>query len=317
MDVNIEHFCTLFDKNYLPLGLSLYGSLVEHKECFHLWILCMDEVVEEQLKRLALDDVTLVPLQAVETSDLLSVKKERSRGEYCWTLTPFTFQMVFDRCISANRVTYLDADLFFFDDPDILLRELSTTEKHVLITEHAYAPEYDQSKDSGRFCVQFLTFCRTAQAMSVLRKWKNQCVDWCFDRVEENRFGDQKYLDDWPIEFGDVVHVVEQREKTLAPWNINFYSSHGSKEVNPVFYHFHGLRLLSRRFVRLYTDYRVGPQGNLIYKEYAEALSNSICQLRSLNLPVPYLPVAGDRVVTLIRYVKQVAAREASFLLLK
>lgn len=148
-----EHFCTLFDSNFLPMGMALHESLLAHAQPFHLWILCVDELVEKQLEMIDLPPMTLIPLKEIETSDILAVKPGRSKREYCWTLTPFIFQAVFDRNPNLKRVTYLDADIFFFDDPQILLRELDESGKHVLITEHAYAPEYDQSLISGRCAV--------------------------------------------------------------------------------------------------------------------------------------------------------------------
>ena len=53
---------------------------------------------------------------------LLAVKPGRTRAEYCWTMTPFACQAVFDRDPSSARATYVDADVFFFDDPRVLLR---------------------------------------------------------------------------------------------------------------------------------------------------------------------------------------------------
>lgn len=317
MDANIEHFCTLFDKNYLPLGMTLHSSLMVHAQSFHLWILCMDEVVEKQLKQLALPNVTLVPLKTVETPALLAIKNGRSCGEYCWTLTPFTFQMVFERHPMVQRVTYLDADLFFFDRPCILLDELTTAKKHVLITEHAYAPQYDQSRISGRFCVQFVTFNQTEQAFKVLRKWQNQCLDWCFNRNELGRFGDQKYLDTWPDEFPEIVHICEQLDKTLAPWNVNFYSKRNSNKISPVFYHFHGLRILSPHLIRSHTKYRLGREGKELYTTYRKSLIKSLTRLNALEIPIPYLPIYQSRLVTLLRYIKQILTQETSFISVK
>ena len=109
-------------------------------------------------------------------------------------------------------------------DLRILLKELDESGKHVLITEHAYAPEYDRAHDSGRFCVQFLTFDRSDSAREVMRWWQDRCVEWCFARYENGKFGDQVYLDQWPTLFGDRVHIVRQVEKTLAPWNVLYFS---------------------------------------------------------------------------------------------
>ena len=129
----VEHFVTLFDRSYLPMGLALHDSLMAQGQPFCLWVICMDETVEEQLSRLSLPHVTLIPLREVETRELLAVKPARSTGEYCWTMTPFSFKAVFDRDPDVERVTYLDSDLFFFSSPQLLLRELEDAGKHVLL----------------------------------------------------------------------------------------------------------------------------------------------------------------------------------------
>jgi hypothetical protein len=284
-----EHFVTLFDSNFLPMGMALHDSLMAHGQPFHLWVVCMDELVEDQLERISLPNVTLIPLRAVETRELLDIKMGRTRGEYCWTITPFTFQAVFDRDDSVERVTYLDADLFFFASPQILLRELDESGKHVLITEHAYAPEYNKWLAlSGRFCVQFLTFRRTMKAQKVMQWWQERCLEWCFARVEDGKFGDQKYLDSWPDLFADEIHIVRQTEKTLAPWNVSFTERRFGGRLDPVFYHFHGLRVVGPRKVRLCDNYRIGKGGLFLYRRYLEALDRSVGMLHAFGMPVPY-----------------------------
>lgn len=291
MDSNnsVEHFVTLFDSNYLPMGLALYESLTTHGRPFHLWILCMNELVEQQLEKISLLHVTLIPLREVETRELLDVKPGRSRGEYCWTMTPFTFRAVFDRNADVERVTYLDSDLFFFASPRVLIRELEEAGKHVLITEHAYAPEYNEwTPLSGRFCVQFLTFRRTAEAKKVMDWWQGKCLEWCFARHEEGKFGDQKYLDFWPELFADEVHIVRQTEKTLAPWNVDHLERTSGARLAPVFFHFHGLKLVGLRRARLCDNYRIGSEGLRLYGFYAEALGRCIDALQAFGIPVPY-----------------------------
>ena len=308
----LEHFCTLFDSKFLPMGMSLHSSLMQQAQPFHLWILCMDEIVEQQLKELALPNVTLIPLHEVETAALLSVKPGRSRAEYCWTLTPFTFQAVFARDEQVKRVTYLDADLFFFDNPRILLNELDGSEKEVLITDHAYAPEYDAMVTSGRFCVQFLTFNNTPQAQEVMHWWQDRCLEWCFARLEDDKFGDQKYLDKWPELFPDRIHIVKQFDKTLAPWNVRFMARKFSGELKPVFYHFHGLRIISPKTVRLYFRYRVGKLGLKLYENYTLDLLKSLAIIKSCNIEVPFIPLEKGNFSSL-RHFKRLIFREIQF----
>ncbi len=109
-----EHFVTLFDASFLPIGLALYSSLKAHAQPFRLWVLAIDEGVERHLARLGLPDLTVIPLRSFETPALLAVKPGRTRAEYCWTMTPFTCQAVFDRDPSAQRATYVDADVSSF-----------------------------------------------------------------------------------------------------------------------------------------------------------------------------------------------------------
>jgi hypothetical protein len=284
----IEHFVTLFNTSYLPAGLSLYRSLCERAGRFRLWVLCMDATVEACLRELGLPEVSVIPLSEVETSPLLSVKPGRSVGEYCWTLTPFVPEFVMARDDSVSRVTYLDADLFFFDDPAILLDEFAASDTHVLITEHAFAPEYARSVKAGIYCVQFMTFRNTPEARGVMRWWQDRCLEWCFNRYEDGKIGDQKYLDDWPVRFPGVVHVLQQKERTLAPWNAaHFLGRPGAP--TPVFYHFQGFRVLSERKMRCYLGFRVGAAAEPYYTRYASEMRKSIVLIRARWKMVPTL----------------------------
>jgi hypothetical protein len=291
----VEHFVTLFDSNFLSIGMCLHASLMAHGQPFHLWILCMDELVEEQLRRLDLSYVSLIPLREAESDALLEVKKDRTRGEYCWTLTPFSPQFVFDRDQTVKRVTYLDTDIFFFDSPQILLEEFEKSGKHVLITEHAYAPEYNHSITAGRFCVQFMTFCRTNESNEVMRWWQDRCLEWCFARYEDGKFGDQRYLDDWPERFPNAVHVLHQKEKTFAPWNVDFFLEAG---CSPVFFHFQGLRIFSPKKVQLYAGYHVN-KGHRFYLEYMAVLRKVILLANNKGIPLKVAPVSKERFHTL------------------
>jgi hypothetical protein len=286
----VEHFVTLFDSKFLPMGMALHDSLRAQGFPFHLWVVCMDDLVEQQLGRIALPHLTPIPLGSLETPELLAVKPSRSRCEYCWTLTPFTFQAVFDQDDTITRVTYLDADLFFFDTPLILLRELDASERHVLITEHAYAPEYQfYFEQSGRFCVQFLTFRRSAAAQKVMRWWQERCLEWCFDLYEDGKFGDQKYLDDWQERFAAEVHVLQQTDKTLAPWNVAYTEKRANGTLAPVFYHFQAFRITGRNQVRLYAGYHIGPAGMRLYDAYLKAIGRSLAVMKRFRIATPVL----------------------------
>jgi len=273
----MEHYVTLFDSLFLPQGLALQASLERHARPYSLWILCVDDETHEVLDRLGLPNVRLMRLADVETPELLRVKQERSRAEYCWTLTPFTPRFVCQADRSVQRVTYLDADLWFRESPAPIFRELELSGKQVLITDHAYAPEHDQTATSGRYCVQFMVFTREG-GESVRKWWQERCIEWCYARPENGKFGDQKYLDDWPERFSDRVHVLQHVEWARAPWNA-VEMSHD----RALFFHFHGLRLLGDDKVNL-GGYPLSPTLiQDVYAPYLEYLAQAIGALRKLG----------------------------------
>lgn len=282
----MEHYVTLFDSLFLPQGLALHASMQRHAGAYTLWVLCMDVRAHEVLSRLSLPNVRLISLDDAETPDLKRVKPSRTRGEYCWTITPFTPRLVFDRDPSATRVTYLDADLWFRACPSSLLEAFAATGKAVQITEHAYAPDYDLASTNGKFCVQFMTFVRD-RSEPVRQWWAERCLEWCFGRLEDNKFGDQKYLDDWPDRFASHVHVLERLEALQGPWNARVFAPSLA-----VAYHFHGLRLLGGDRVLTAEKYKL-PRAtrDLLYGPYVQDLAKAVSMLRANgHTPLPQLP---------------------------
>lgn len=248
----IYNYCTLFDSFFLSRGLTLYESLKKTTPNFNLYIFPFDKKADEVLRRMKLPEVIVVSQGEFETPQLLKIKSERTRGEYCWTCTP----VIIDHCIRTfdlSHCTYLDADLFFLSSANQLIDEMA--DRSVLITDHRYTPKYDQSKTSGKYCVQFITFKNDALGMTALSWWKERCLEWCYDRFEDGKFGDQKYLDDWPTRFQGICDL-ENEGAGVAPWNIQQYNlvEHENRifvknkktaiEWPIVFYHFHTLKFL-------------------------------------------------------------------------
>lgn len=277
----MEHYITLFDSTFLPQGLALHQSMQRHVGTYTLWILCMDTEAYKVLKTLDLPNVRLLLAESLETSELKSVKPDRSRGEYCWTMTPFAPRFVFESDPSVERVTYLDADLWFCKSPQPIFDEFNASGKCVLITEHGYAPECDASATSGHYCVQFMTFKRNG-GETVRKWWEDRCIEWCYARYEGDKFGDQKYLDDWTFRFRDQVHVLSRQELAQAPWNATYYPY--SKAV---FFHFHSLRILPRQCISLVGGYPLPPVViKYIYNPYINDLKRSILSLQDIGFEV-------------------------------
>jgi hypothetical protein len=124
--------------------------------------------------------------------------------------------------------------------------------------------------------------------------WQDRCLEWCYARAEDGKFGDQKYLDQWPVLFTEEIHILTQMHKTLAPWNVRYFAEQGQGSVNPVFYHFHGLRIVSPTQVQLYSGYQVGNAAEFIYQTFLASLLENIAIMRRNNIPLPCLPLRKD-----------------------
>jgi len=181
-------------------------------------------------------------------------------------------------------VTYLDADLYFFASPALLLDEFARAGGSVLITEHRFVRGQDRSLIRGRYCVQFITFKADPRGLEALSWWQERCLEWCYDRLEDGKFGDQKYLDDWTERFAGV-HVLEHPGGGVAPWNIGSYDiveetgelygvEHDtSRNFLLVFYHFHFVKFHDNGYLDLGHHRLPAEVRRLLYKPYLTRLS--------------------------------------------
>lgn len=244
------HFCTYFDRNYLVRGLALYRSLRRHTEQFVLYVLCLDTLTHDVLCKLKLPGVCPIALEEFEAgdNDLLQAKKNRSLVEYYFTCTPALPLYILNNFPDIDVVTYLDADLFFFDNPEPLYEEFG--EQSILIVAHRFPDHMRYRECHGLYNVSFLVFRNDEHGRECLNWWRERCLEWCYDRIENGRYADQKYLDDWPERFSRVT-VLKHKGGGLAPWNAARYCIsewNGSVLVDSqplIFYHFHHLQIIT------------------------------------------------------------------------
>jgi len=261
---DVEHFVTVLDGAFASRGLTLYESLSRCERPFVLWFLCVDSEAGNALDRLDLPQARLLSVDDIGFADLSVVEAQRSRKEFCWTLTPFSFLQVFSRDQSIQRVTYVDADVFILADWKPVIDELEASGKSILLTEHGFHPLWDQTERSGRFCVQFLPVQRSA-IDTVITHWAAQCVDWCFDQSKNGLIGDQGYLTDWPVQYPQLVHVSENNRWFQGPWNVFMNSP-----SEAILFHFHGLRF-TQNGQFLFGRYPITPKRwSLFYRPYMD-----------------------------------------------
>ncbi len=288
----IHHFCTYFNRTYLLRGLALYRSLKAHQaEPFLLWALCFDDEAYEVLDRLKQPDLRPIARADFERGDeaLQAAQKTRSTIEYYFTCSPSLPLYILKCHPDIDRITYLDADLFFFADSAPIFEEMGSGS--ILITPHRFAPALRPMEAHGVYNVGLLSFRNDANGRDCLSWWRDRCIEWCYDRLENGKFADQKYLDDWPQRFRGVV-VQQHKGCNLAPWNWMNYrlaAQSGSIRVDEdplIFYHYQGLKLLGPRIydpnVLAYGTPMPGPVLKLLYAPYLDALQETLRWVRNI-----------------------------------
>lgn len=285
-----QNFCTYFDQHYLARGLALYDSLHHHCPEFQLWILCMDEGAYTRLAQMALPEIRLIRLEDFEAGDvgLAAAKLNRSRIEYYFTCSASLPLYIFQKHPEIDLITYLDADMYFFSDPTPVLDQLQ--EKSIAITAHRLPPTLRWREQYGLYNVGWLTFRRDQQGLACLQRWREQCIEWCYDKLEDKRYADQKYLDEWPQLYPNLI-VLPDKGVNLAPWNVANYEikqlADGRLMVDDdplILYHYHGLKQRSRTLFdpRLY-EYEVSLTSVLRHHVYAPYVRRLILRTNEIS----------------------------------
>jgi hypothetical protein len=251
--------CTMLDAHFVLRGMALLRSLERQGAQFRLWMLCTDDASYELFARLDLPSVVPFHLSELEQRfpALPQVKSSRGPYEYIATAKPFLLRYVMEKISEGTVLWYLDADLCFFADPKLMERELGDAD--LLLTPHHFANHLEsKAANNGFFNAGFLGARNSADGRKAIDWWCDKCLEWCYDRVENGKSSNQKYLEAFPT-LVSKAKVAEHPGLNVAPWNVDRFTfkHHGKRvtvtpcgktdglrnEESPlVFYHFHALK---------------------------------------------------------------------------
>ena len=243
-----EVYCTYFDHNYLRKGLLMFTSLRRHSKPrgMVMVVLALSKRCEEILNKLGLPDLIVIPLKQIEDREprLLEAKANRRKVEYFFTLTPWIISLALETVPTAQRATYVDSDLYFFANTQPIWDEVA--EQPMAFVEHRFAPGYTDKIIFGRFNVGWNTFNRSFNAQLALEWWRERCLEWCYDRVEGEKFADQGYLTTLANLFPGV-HSLQYPGVNLAQYNLGNYeldmSANGpmANGLQVIYWHMHSV----------------------------------------------------------------------------
>lgn len=237
-------YTTLFDSAYMARGLVMIESLLRCSTNSlvkpEIYVLAMDNECHNKMEYLFGYDERVV-VGGLRDRDQAK-RKDRTWQEFCWLMASVHTDEVMQLPeADRNGVTYLDADLMFFDDPELIFDDIG--DHPIAITPHRFsiadAPRYEKN---GLYNVSWVSFAGST-GRACLSRWAEQCIDWCYYRNDEHNgqrvFGDQKYLDEWPALYPNAVKILNSKRIGMAPWNL-----HESYGVSPIFFHYSGFKEL-------------------------------------------------------------------------
>jgi hypothetical protein len=295
MDSVIQNYsyCTFFDSGYLSRGLALIESVRSQGDQNEILVVCFDKFTQDYLEskreklnlRLAsLDDLTN------QFPKLLKTKQTRSLVEFYFTSTPYVVQYS-NLGKAPNHVSiYLDADLYFFGSPKVIIGDLG--DSSVALIRHDY-PWFLKSLEVkyGTYNVGLLAFRNNLEGKKVLDWWSEKCIEWCHDFPLDGKYADQGYLNSFAKLSKQIVELKDPGYN-LAPWNTATRKPRiGSRGVevsnSPLtFFHFHGFKRSGNSWVSSQLNYFSPLKRNVfdsIYGSYVEHLIKIEIKLEPLT----------------------------------
>ena len=285
-------FCAVVSKTRLIQGIACFLSLYETLDDFVIYVLCVDNKCYEFLKKVNFDRLRLFTISQLNRADLIDLEDKRLLNQYCWTLKPGFIRYIFEMDNSIERVTYIDSDLFFLQDVRIIFE--NQPEASVLLSSGEiflpmYSKEFNQYMQylTGKYNSGFISFKNDINGIECVKWWDKKCIESCTANPEDNKFGDQKYLEDMPFLFKDVEEITTPGIN-IGHWNYpkyRFSVRDSNIMVNNdklIFYHFSGFRIVNKNDIRqIHEEDRINQP--FIYEIYRKLLTNLIDEVEKID----------------------------------
>lgn len=255
------NFSSILDKNYITRLDALLFSLNNYISEYKFFVVSLDDVTYNYYST----NKKCIPIHINEIHAfypfLDKVKLERDHVSYVFTLSPFYPSFILQKHSDLNHICSLDSDQFFFSSPQPIFNLLATYS--VLITPHRFTKKLLELNFErfGKYNVSFQVFKNDTAGNSCLGLWRDQCLNWCYDREENDLYADQKYLDSWSEKFPNKIFAINNVGVGLSPWNIDNYEIKlKSKKVlinnEPlILFHYQGLKLFDFGIIYTYLDH--------------------------------------------------------------
>ncbi len=216
----MKAFCSISTYSHLSKVFALAESLLSSDLPFY--VLAIDFQIDQVRHEWNTPkNIHWLFLQDVSSAEISFFKHKYSQNsdEFRWSLKPILLKQL---CKEFDQVCYLDNDLYFLQNPNILFEKF---ENHrILLTPHFY-PSSPDVRGANWFEANFQVGVYNAgfigvrkDASDFLDYWINTCRYDVRKSYFRGLFDDQKYLDVVPAFFQQVyIHLVPTWN--FAGWN--------------------------------------------------------------------------------------------------
>jgi hypothetical protein len=217
-------FCTIITGDYIFYALAMRDSLCVFDPTAQLHVLVADGTNPGIDARMDTHNIKFHTPDLICTSgvgrELHAKYHAHAMDRFRWSMKPVFMDYLF-RQERAEKVIYVDCDIYFFNDYRFLFQELGPG--NILLSPHwrssnpvVDAANFEKNLTEGLFNGGFLG--ATTEASHILDWWARACLYKCEQNRERGLYDDQKYLDMMPA-FFDGVKILRHRGCNVGEWN--------------------------------------------------------------------------------------------------
>lgn len=263
--------------------------------------MALDDKAYRIMDELNLPNASLTHFKTLEAwdDDLVSVRDTRPRVQYYFTMTPI-FPLYLLETVGMDRISYVGSDLYFFSSVDLL----SETMNDASVVVHTHRHDHGFDAKGGRFNADFVSFKDTPTGWECLETWRENCLEWCYGRLEDGKWSCQGYLQWWPEMYEDL-QIVDHPGVGLARWNRNRHSlTVDDDELRVdgeplIFYHFSNLQRMTARIWKPPFSDMTPLERERLYEPYINDLMQAEVKIReetgeTIEYGSYFFPSLGD-----------------------
>jgi len=271
---------TVISKYYLDRLFCLLKS-IKNFSSTTIHILCFDKESFDILKTINNLNIKIYSISEIYKYDknLNKINLSRELINQIITTRPVFIKYLLKKKIKS--VFLIDSDIFFYSDPAKLIK--FNKNLSIAFSEHNYASDAKEKiRLYGKYNGGYVYIKSDKYGNIFLKEWIILCKKWCKFEPENNKFADQKYLENLFEKYQNHISIIKNPCVNAAPWNIKnikFKKKRNiiyANEKKLIFFHYHGVKKLIKSIYTLGTsNYNFFLENNtkkVIYRNYINLL---------------------------------------------